>query len=111
MVEFLNYDTSWLNPVLKIVIIGLYIFVAYAYYRARLYFSGDIEKVLGTLFWVSTAAGIAAVLRYFGHGTDFGFTAVYSLKWFQSLGYVVQAILFILVPVQLARGIIPEIRE
>ena len=111
MAELLNYDTSWLNPALKFVIIGLYVFIAYAYYRARLYYAGDIEKVLRTLFWMSTVAAVAAVLRYFGHGTEFGFTSAYSLKWFQSLGYIFQAILFILVPLQMAKGILPEIRD
>lgn len=111
MVELFNYDTSWLNPALKILIIGLYAFVAYAYYRAKRYYAGDIEKVLGLLFWMSTLAFVAALLRYFGHGTEFGFTSSYSLKWFQSLGYLAQAILFILVPWRLAKGLIPEIRE
>jgi hypothetical protein len=111
MVELLNYDTSWLNPVLKFVIIGLYIVVAYVYYRAKKTYAGDIEKVLGTLFWMSTVAGVAALLRYFGHGTDFGFTSAYSLKWIQSLGYVFQAALFVFVAWQLSRGIIPEIRD
>ena len=111
MAELLNYDTSWLNPVLKFVIIGLFALVAFAYYRARLYYAGDIAKVLGGLFWMSTAAAVAALLRYFGHGTQFGFTSEFSLKWFQSLGYVFQAALFIIVPWMLSKGIIPEIRD
>jgi hypothetical protein len=110
MVELLNYDTSWLNPVLKFVIIGLFAFVAYAYYRARRYYAGDIDKILLTLFWMSVAASAGALLRYFGHGTDFGFTSEFSLKWFQSLAYVVQAVLFVLVPWHFSKGIIPELR-
>jgi hypothetical protein len=110
MAELLNYDTSWLNPELKFIIIGLFAFVAYVYYRARHYYAGDIEKILGILFWMSAAAAVAALLRYFGHGIEFGFNSEFSLKWFQSLGYVVQAILFFLVPWRLARGIIPELR-
>jgi hypothetical protein len=111
MAELLNYDTSWLNPALKILIIGIYLFVAYVYYRAKRFFAGDIEKVMGGLFWMSTAAAIAALLRYFGHGTDFGFTSQYSLKWFQSLGYVAQAVLFVVVAWRLSKDIIPEVRE
>jgi hypothetical protein len=111
MAELFNYDTSWLNPALKLVIVALFLFVAYVYYRARSGYAGDIVKVLNLLFWMSTAAALGALLRYFGHGTQFGFTSEYSLKWFQSLGYVAQAILFVVVPWFLAKGIIPEIRE
>ncbi len=32
------------------------------------------------------------LFRYFGHGTDFGFTPDYSLKWFQSLAYLSGAV-------------------
>jgi hypothetical protein len=111
MAELFNYDTSWLNPALKIVIVILYIFVAYIYYRAKQFYAGDVEKILGTLFWMSTAAAVAALLRYFGHGTEFGFTSVFSLKWFQSLGYLVQAVLFVFVPLRLLKGILPEFRD
>ena len=111
MTELFNYDTSWLNPALKFLIVGIYIFVAYVYYRARRYYAGDVEKVLGGLFWMSTTAAIAALLRYFGHGTDFGFTSEHSLKWFQSLGYVAQAVIFVMVALRLSKGIIPEVRE
>lgn len=111
MTGLLNYDTSWLNPALKFIIVGLYIFVAFIYFRARRHYAGDITKMLGMLFWMSTIAALAALLRYFGHGTQFGFTSEYSLKWFQSLGYVAQAVLFILVPWFLSKGLVPEIRE
>lgn len=111
MTDLLNYDTSWLNPALKFVIAGIFLFVSYTYYRAKRNFAGDILKVLNLLAWMATAEAIAAILRYFGHGTQFGFTAEYSLKWFQTLAHLAQAILFVLVPWYLAKGIIPEIRE
>lgn len=111
MVELFNYDTSWLNPALKFLIVGVYIFVAYVYYRAKRYYAGDVEKVINLLFWMSTFAAIAALLRYFGHGTQFGFTSEYSLKWFQSLGYVIQAALFVAAAWRLSKDIIPEVRE
>jgi len=111
MAELFNYDTSWLNPALKLINVGLYIVVAIVYYRARKYYAGDIKKVLGVLFWMGFAAALAALLRYFGHGTMVGFTSEYSLKWFQSLGYVVQAILFVVGARMFSKGIIPEIRE
>jgi hypothetical protein len=106
-----DYDTSWLNPALKLVIAVLYALVAYVYFRARRHYAGDLYRVLSVLFWMGTAAAVAAILRYFGHGTQFGFTNEFSLKWFQSLGYVIQAILYVIAGRWLAKGIVPEIRE
>ena len=111
MTELFNYDTSWLNPALKFLITAIYIFVAYVFYRAKRYYAGDLEKVISVLFWMSTFAALAALVRYFGHGTQFGFTKEYSLKWFQSLGYVVQAVLFVIAGWLLSKDIVPEMRE
>jgi hypothetical protein len=111
MGELFNYDTSWLNPALKLVIAGIYVFVAYIYFRARRFYAGDLHKVLSLLFWTGAAAAVAAFLRYLGHGTQFGFTKEFSLKWFQSLGYVVQAVLFVVAGWWFGKDIIPEIRQ
>jgi hypothetical protein len=111
MTDLLNYDTSWLNPALKLVNLGLFIFAAYIYFRTRRYYAGDIAKIIGLLLGMSIAGATATLLRYFGHGVEFGFTSEFSLKWFQSLGYVAQSILFLIAARQLSKGIIPEIRE
>ena len=111
MTDLLNYDTSWLNPALKLVNLGLFIFVAYIYYRTRRYYAGDIAKIIGVLFWMGVAGAVATLLRYFGHGTEFRFSSEFSLKWFQSLGYVAQSILFLTAAWQMSKGIIPEIRD
>jgi hypothetical protein len=31
---------------------------------------------------------LGSLFRYFGHGTNFGFSSDYSLKWFQSIAYL-----------------------
>jgi hypothetical protein len=111
MAELFNYDTSWLNPALKLINSGLFVVVAVVYYRARRYYAGDIHKILSILFWMGIAAAVAAFLRYLGHGTDFGFTKEYSLKWFQSLGYVIQSILFVAAAREFAKGVLPELRN
>ncbi len=111
MNDIWNYDTSWLNPALKVVIVVIYLLVAVMYLRARRYYAGDLYRVLGILSWMAIAGAFAALLRYFGDGTQFGFTKQFSLKWFQSLGYVVQAVLFVIAGSQLAKGIIAEIRS
>lgn len=106
-----DYDTSWLNPALKVVIVGLYVAAAYGYIRARRLYAGDLYRFFSLVFWMGTAGAAAALLRYFGHGTQFGFTAEYSLKWFQSAGYVIQASLFVVAMWWIAKGIVPDIRE
>src|SRR5512138_1271219 len=111
MTGLFDYDTSWLNPALKLVIAGLFLIVTYGFYRARRLYVGDLHRFFTLLLWMGITGAVAALLRYFGHGTDFGFTKEYSLKWFQSLGYVVQVILFILAARQIANGITPEVRE
>jgi energy-coupling factor transporter transmembrane protein EcfT len=111
MNELFNYDSSWLNPALKLLIIALFVLVGFVYNRSQRSFAGDIHWVLLILFWMSTVAAVAALLRYFGDGTQFGFSKELSLKWFQSLGYVAQAGLFVVAARKLAKGIIPEVRE
>ena len=106
-----DYSTSWLNPALKLVIAGLFVFVAYVFLRTRSSYRGDLYRVLTVLFSMGAVAAIAAVFRYFGHGTLFGFTEAFSLKWFESLGYVVQATLYAMAAWGLAKGIIPDVRD
>jgi hypothetical protein len=111
MADLLNYDTSWLNPALKLLIVAIFVFVAWVYFRAKRTYAGRIGSVVTLLFWMATFAALAALLRYFGHGTQFGFTAEYSLKWFQSLGYLVQALLFVAAPWALFKSRIPGARK
>jgi hypothetical protein len=103
MNDLWNYDTSWLNPALKFAIPSIYVVVAFLYYRARHRYSDNVNRALTLLFWMGTFAAAAALLRYFGDGTQFGFTKQFSLKWLQSLGYILQAILFVLAGIQLAK--------
>ena len=109
--DIFNYDTSWLNPALKLLNVGLFLVVAFIYFRARRFYAGDILKVLSLSFWMSFAGALGALLRYFGHGEIFGLNSQLSLKWFQSICYVAQGILLILAGWRLSKGIIPEIRE
>ncbi len=111
MTDLFDYNTSWLNPALKLVIVAVYVLVAMIFYRSRRYFAGDIEKILLLMVWMGAAAAFASLLRYFDHGVLFGFTSEYSLKWFQGLGYVAQGVLFLIIGIRLSKGIIPELRE
>jgi hypothetical protein len=111
MNDLLNYDTSWLNPALKLVIVALFVFVALVYFRSRRDYAGDLHTALSVLFWTATLAAVAALLRYFGDGTDFGFTKQFSLKWFQSLGFLAQVILYVIAGWLFAKGIVPDVRD
>jgi hypothetical protein len=111
MLELFNYETSWLNPALKIVIALLFFFVAVVYFRSRRYYATELYTVLSVLFWMALIGSLAAFIRYMGHGTILGFTKAFSLKWFQTLGYIIQATLFAFAGWRLAKGIIPELRD
>jgi hypothetical protein len=108
--DIFNYDTSFLNPALKLFNVALFLVVAFIYFRARRFYAGDILKVLNLLFWMSFAGALGALLRYFGHGEMFGFNSKFSLKWFQSLCYIAQGTLLILAAWRLSKGVVPEIR-
>ncbi|OPY38604.1 MAG: hypothetical protein A4E35_00595 [Methanoregula sp. PtaU1.Bin051] len=92
----LNYDTSPLNPALKIIIPLIFVAVVGIYLYVRRYYSLKIRNVLDILLLFAVFIVIAAGLRYFGDGTQFGFTKDYSLRWFQSLAYVAAAGFFVL---------------
>ena len=110
--DIFNYDTSWLSPALKILVaVGYLVMVPMFIFVAR-YFKGDLRKIFHILVWVGVIGSLAALTRYFGDGLQFGFTKSLSLKWFQSLGYLAQAIVFTIIAWKFSRGkVIPEIRE
>lgn len=111
MTELFNYSTSWLNPGLKLLIAALYIIVAIVYFRSSRVYEGELYIALSVLFWMATVAALASLFRYFGHGTMFGFSKEFSLKWFQSFGYVVQATLLVIAGWLFTKGIVPEMRD
>ncbi len=111
MSELLNYDTSWLNPALKIMIVVLFALVAIVYFRARRYYATELHTVLTVLFWMALTGAVAAFIRYLGHGTGLGFTKEFSLKWFQTFGYIIQGLFFVAAGWKLSKGIIPELKD
>ena len=95
-IELLNYETSILNPLLKLLNTLLFGIGVVLIYLLKKHYSAEIKKVLDFLFLSFGFFALGALLRYFGHGEIFGFTNEFSLKWFQSLGYIVGGIFFIL---------------
>jgi len=91
-----DYDTSVLNPTLKIIIPLIYVGVIYLYWKTTKAYKGSkMQGFLKLLMIMSIFGFLGALARYLGHGTDFGFTKELSLKWFQSIFYLVQAGVFI----------------
>lgn len=96
MVDLLDYNTSPLVPILKIIVPLILLIVLAFYTVTRRYYSDKIRSFIDILILFSLFAFIAGGLRFFADGTEFGFTKEYSLRWFQSIGYVAAAIFFIL---------------
>jgi hypothetical protein len=90
--SWLDYGTSPLNPLAKIVIFLIYGIIVLIYYNARTLVGGTIQKIIDVLFIFSVFMALASFFRIFGHGAEFGFNADFSLKWFQSLAYLAGAI-------------------
>ena len=91
MIGLLDYQTSPLNPGLKLLVFLIFLAVAFIYYDIRKKFGGEMGVVITSLFLFALCMTAGSLLRFFGHGTVFGFTEEYSLKWFQSLAYLAGA--------------------
>ncbi|WP_319579079.1 hypothetical protein [uncultured Methanospirillum sp.] len=89
MSDLLVYDQSILNPVLKIIIFIVFLATATVYLDARRQFGGRVLRVINLLFCFAVFMAVGALIRYFGDGLSFGFTPDLSMKWFQSLAYIV----------------------
>lgn len=94
MIDYLNadYTTNPLNPLLKLLIFILFVIITVIYYDTKRLIGGEVQKIIGFLLLFSVFMALGSLIRYFGHGTEFGFTPEYSLKWFQSLAYLSGAI-------------------
>lgn len=86
--DLLMYDHSPLNPALKILVFLIFLAAVVVYLDTRRQFGGRIQKTVNLLLFFSAFMALGSLLRYFGTGTEFGFTEDYSLKWFQSLAYL-----------------------
>ena len=96
MIEILDYNTSPLNPALKILVSVLFLVISAIFYDMRMKFGGNVRTLINYLFLFSLFMAMASIFRFFGHGTEFGFTTDYSLKWFQSLAYIIGGVFFLL---------------
>ena len=94
MNALLDYDTSPLNPAIKIIIPVTFFAIFLIYLYTRKYYTEKIRTFIDILLLFALFAVIAGIFRYFGDGTLFGFTKEYSLKWVQSLAMLAGAACF-----------------
>jgi len=94
--EMFDYATSPLNPLLKLVITLIFIIIFFIYYDTRKKFGGEIRRCIDLLLLFTLFMTLGSFFRIFGHGTEFGFNSDYSLKWLQSIAYLIGSASFIL---------------
>jgi hypothetical protein len=96
MIDLLDYNTSPLNPALKLIIFFIFLTAVLIYLDCRKQFGGNVKSFIDLLSLFVLFMTLGALFRFFGDGTDFGFTADYSLKWFQSLCYLAAGVFAVL---------------
>jgi hypothetical protein len=75
--DILSYPGSILNPLMKLLSVGLYVIAGYIFYRCRLIYGGKLQVIATLLLFGSIAGILASVFRLAG---DY-FTA---WKWLES---------------------------
>jgi hypothetical protein len=96
MMDLLDYATSPLNPALKIITFLLFFAVLLIYADTQKMFGGNTKSFINHLILFTLFMTLGALLRFFGDGVGFGFSSEYSLKWFQSICYLVAGVFYIL---------------
>lgn len=95
MVDLLDYNTSPLVLILKVVAPLVFLGALALYAITRKYYSDKIRVFIDALILFVLFTFIAGWLRIFVDGTEFGFTKEYSMRWFQSIAYILSAGCFI----------------
>ncbi len=64
--ELFSYKDSILNPLLKLIVLVLFIIAVYVFYRCRLIYGGKLQ-IVATLLMLGGVAGVLAwIFRYEG---------------------------------------------
>jgi hypothetical protein len=96
MTDLLDYATSPLNPLVKIIIFLLFAAVFLVYLDTRRHFGGNVKTFIDLLCLFAVFMVMGSFFRFFGDGMEFGFTNDFSLKWFQSTAYLAAGLFYIL---------------
>jgi hypothetical protein len=90
MMEILSYNTSILNPLLKLIIFLLFLTTALLFYRCHQKYGGILGKVSTLLALGALAGALAAAFRYQG---DF----FVQYKWGESVFDLALAVLTLII--------------
>jgi len=91
VIELLSYNTSILNPFLKLLVFSLFCLGTWFFYQAwRTFKGGNIRLIAGAL----TCGGIAACI---GTGARFLGDFLIELKWLESTGAIIFALISLFV--------------
>jgi len=66
VIELLSYKGSMLNPLLKWVVLFLFLIATYYFYRCRLIYGGKLQFVATLLILGGAAAGLSSAFRIAG---------------------------------------------
>ncbi|WP_321504507.1 hypothetical protein [uncultured Methanoregula sp.] len=66
MIEILSYDTSVMNPFIKLLVFVFFIIAAWLFYRCRQVYGGILRQVSTLLLVGSLAGALAAAFRFQG---------------------------------------------
>jgi hypothetical protein len=90
VIEILSYKSSILNPLLKLLVLAIFVIGTWYFYQAGKKFGGNVGKIARFLMWGGVAATIGAGCRYLG---DF----FIQYKWLESTGSLLFAIISVIV--------------
>ena len=66
VIEILSYNTSFLNPLLKIVITAAFVVTAVFFYRCRITLGGILRKISSFLLLVAVTGAVSSMFRFMG---------------------------------------------
>ena len=86
VLNILSYDTSILNPVLKLVILVLFAIASWYFYRCYLVYGGKLKMIAWLLLLGGFAGILASAFRFWG---DF----LVQWKWGESVLFLILAVI------------------
>ena len=84
--DLINYEISFLNPALKLLVPVIFLVGSYYFFRMRNQYQGEIGTVVKRLALAGLIGSLANLFRY---GADIWFV---SWKWGESLGFLAFAL-------------------
>lgn len=81
-IEILSYKNSFLNPLLKIIIVIMFGIGTYYFFKARQKYGGELKRIANLLFWGGIAGFASSAFRFAGDFITFW-------KWGESIFFLI----------------------